>query len=747
MPLDLSVLNPEQKKAVEEIEGPSIIIAGAGSGKTRVLTYKIAYLLESGVSPFEILGLTFTNKAANEMKERILKLVGPGYERMWMGTFHSIFARMLRMEAELLDFTRNFTIYDSDDSVNFVKQLMINNSLPVDNPTPKGIQNAISSLKNKLILPKEFSAMAKTSFDKKVDIIYEDYQKSLLKNNSMDFDDLLIKPIELFKRYPEILEKYQERFKFILVDEYQDTNKAQYIIVKLLSSKYRNVSIVGDDAQSIYKWRGAEIQNIFDFQDDFKDCKIFKLEQNYRSSQKILNLADNVIKRNKKQMEKNLWTENPDGENIHLVETMTDRDEATRICKYVFDEMQKKKLNFKDFVILYRTNAQSRTLEDGLRQNNIPYLIVGGIRFYQRKEIKDILAYLKIIVNPKDNESLLRCLNQRAGIGKTTIDKLIFIAENMQVQVFDVLKNINEYGEFSSRVKNLLIELLNYIFKYQYLKEEMSLSELARGAVDEMGILRTLRLENTLESEERVNNIQELLSAVAEFSDSTDEPTLETFLQQVSLVADIDDLDNQKNAVTMMTIHSSKGLEFPVVFITGLEEGLFPVSNSTMYEDELEEERRLFYVAITRAKTKLYLSYANQRYKFGMQSYQMKSRFLKEISDEFINEHFIFEGLKLFNSRKSNPPRSYEKQSLFGPSIKYEYYPKEKTNEKDNESLTDKFPDIQKGVNVFHNTFGKGTVLSITGKGLDKKAEIYFNEIGLKKIILKYAKMTIETSM
>ncbi|MDQ3022546.1 MAG: UvrD-helicase domain-containing protein [Bacteroidota bacterium] len=745
MSLDLSILNPEQKKAVEEIEGPCIIIAGAGSGKTRVLTYKIAYLLESGISPFEILGLTFTNKAANEMKERILKLTGTGYERMWMGTFHSIFARMLRMEAELLGFTRNFTIYDSDDSANLIKQLMINNSIPVDNPTPKGMHNAISSLKNKLILPKEFSSLAKTSFDKKIDVIYEDYQKSLLKNNSMDFDDLLIKPIELFKRYPEILEKYQERFKFILVDEYQDTNKAQYIIVKLLSGKYRNVSIVGDDAQSIYKWRGAEIQNIFDFQDDFKDCKIFKLEQNYRSSQKILNLADNVIKRNRKQMEKNLWTENPDGENIHLVETMTDRDEATRICKYIFDEMQKKKLNFKDFVILYRTNAQSRTLEDALRQNNIPYLIIGGIRFYQRKEIKDILAYLKIIINPKDNEALLRCLNLRQGIGKTTIDKLIFIAEDKQVQVFDVMKNINEFSEFSAKAKNLLIELLNYIFKYQYLKEEMSLSELARGVVDEMGILRILRLENTVESEERVNNIQELLSAVAEFSDSTDEPTLETFLQQVSLVADIDDLDNQKNAVTMMTIHSSKGLEFPVVFITGLEEGLFPVTNSTMYEDELEEERRLFYVAITRAKSKLYLSYANQRYKFGMQSYQMKSRFLKEIPDVFINEHFIFEGLKMFNTKKSNLPRSNEKPSLFGSSIKYEYYPKEKTNEKDNEeSLTDKFPDIQKGVTVFHNTFGKGTVLSITGKGLDKKAEIYFDEIGLKKIILKYAKMTIE---
>jgi len=720
--LDLNILNAEQRRAVEEIEGPSMIIAGAGSGKTRVLTYKIAYLIESGISPFEILALTFTNKAATEMKERISKLVKTNFDKIWMGTFHSIFARLLRIEADYLGFTRNFTIYDSEDSANLIKQLMINNSMPTDNPTPKAIHNSISNLKNKLIFPKEFSTLAKTAFDKKVEMIYEDYQKGLLKNNSMDFDDLLIKPIELFKRYPEILEKYQERFKFILVDEYQDTNKAQYMIVKLLSQKYKNVSIVGDDAQSIYKWRGAEIQNIFDFQDDFKDCKIFKLEQNYRSTQKILAFADHVIKRNRKQMEKNLWTENLHGENIHLIETMTDKDEANRICRYIFEEMQKKKLNFKDFVILYRTNAQSRILEDALRQNSIPYVIIGGIRFYQRKEIKDILAHLKIIVNPQDNESMMRILNLKAGIGKTSIDKLLTVAEKNKLQLFDVMKNINDHSEFSSKTKNILIEILNYIYKYQYLKEEMSLSELARGVIDEMGILRALRLENTLEAEERINNIQELLSAVAEYSDTTDEPTLDLFLQQVSLVADIDNLDNQKNAVTMMTIHSAKGLEFPVVFITGLEEGLFPVSGATMYEDELEEERRLFYVAITRAKSKLYISYANQRYKFGMQSYQMKSRFLKEISEEVINEHFIFEGLKLFGNKKTKP----EKPSLFSPSIKYEYYSKPSNYHDDIDSSSgDKFPDIQKGVTVFHNTFGKGTVLSTTGKGLDKDLKLF----------------------
>ena len=746
MALDLNTLNPEQKRAVEEIEGPSIIIAGAGSGKTRVLTYKIAHLIESGINPFEILALTFTNKAAKEMKERITVLSEGGLDKIWMGTFHSIFSRLLRIEAEYIGFTKNYSIYDSDESVNQVKQLMISNSMPIDNPTPKSIHGFISNLKNKLILPLEFSGIAKTPFDKKVEIIYEQYQKVLLKNNAMDFDDLLIKPIELFKRYPEILEKYQERFKFILVDEYQDTNKAQYMIVKMLSEKYKNISIVGDDAQSIYKWRGAEIQNIFDFQEDYKDCKVFKLEQNYRSTQNILTLAGTVIKNNKKQIEKNLWTENSQGEKVHMIETMTDRDESVTICRYIFDEMQKKKLNFRDFVILYRTNAQSRTLEDGLRQNNIPYMIIGGTRFYQRKEIKDILSYLKIIINPQDNESLIRVLNLKQGVGKTTIDKIAAIAESENIQIFEVLKKINDTSEFSTRVKTFLSEILNYILKYQYLKEEMSLSELAGGVLDEMGILRTLRLENTIEAEERINNIQELISAISEYADTSDDATLENFLQQVSLVADIDSIDNQKNAVTLMTIHSSKGLEFPVVFVTGLEEGLFPVSGAMMYEEELEEERRLFYVAITRAMEKLYLSYANQRYKFGTQSYQMKSRFIKEIPEEVTANNIFFEGIKKFSGIRNQEVKKTAKPSLFGSSVKYEPYKKKSSNNGEvDDPLTDKFPDVQKGVVVFHNTFGKGTVLSITGKGLDKKAEIYFDDIGIKKIILKYAKMSIET--
>ncbi|MFC2092452.1 ATP-dependent helicase [Bacteroidota bacterium] len=741
MPLDLSLLNSAQKKAVEEIEGPCMIIAGAGSGKTRVLTYKIAHLIESGISPFEILALTFTNKAANEMKERISELVKGNSEKIWMGTFHSMYARILRIEADKIGFTRNYTIYDTENSVHLIKQIMSDNGISTENTNPKGVHSAISKLKNKLILPLEFSDQIKTPFDKIINSVYGDYQKSLLKNNCMDFDDLLIKPIELFKRYPDVLEKYQERFKFILVDEYQDTNKAQYILIKLLADKFKNVSIVGDDAQSIYKWRGAEIQNIFDFEDDFKACKIFRLEQNYRSTKNILNLADDVIKKNRKQITKNLWTNNSDGELIHLIETMTDKDESYRITRYISEEIQKKKLNFKDFVVLYRTNAQSRTLEESLRHNGIPYIIVGGVRFYQRKEIKDILSHFKIIVNPNDNESMIRVLGLKGGIGKSTIEKLLTLAGKEDKQLFDILKNIKDCEEFSNRIKNLLIEVLNLIYKYQYLKDEINLSEAVRGIIDEMGILRTLRLENTIEANERMNNIEELISAVAEYSDSTDEPSLEIFLQQVSLVADIDEVDNQKNAVTLMTIHSAKGLEFPVVFITGLEEGLFPVSGSMMSEEEMEEERRLFYVAITRAKQKLYMLFANQRYRFGIQSYQMKSRFLREISEDILNSNIAIEGLKFYVSKKSTKKK--KKRDSKAKAIRYEFYDRKRFDKEYLES-NDKFPDIKKGVNVNHNTFGKGTVISTSGRGLDKRAEIYFEDVGLKKIVLKYAKMRVD---
>jgi DNA helicase-2/ATP-dependent DNA helicase PcrA len=618
---------------------------------------------------------------------------------------------------------------------------MSENGISTEKTNPRGIHSTISYLKNKLISPDEFSQSAKTFFEKIVERVYPEYQSILLRNNSMDFDDLLMKPIELFIKCPDILEKYQDRFKFILIDEYQDTNKAQYIIVKMLAQKYKNISVVGDDAQSIYKWRGAEIQNIFDFESDFSDCKIVKLEKNYRSTQNILSFAGFVIKKNSRQIEKNLWTDNQAGEEIHLIETMTDKDEAGRITKYISAEIHKRKLNFGDFAMLYRTNAQSRVLEESLRQNGIPYIIVGGIRFYQRKEIKDILCHLKIIVNPKDDEAMQRVLNLKPGIGKTTIDKLSDLALEKKLQLYDAIKLINETSVFSSRIKNILLEVLNFINKYSFVKEDMALPEMVRGIIDEMGILKDLRLENTVESDERINNINELISAVAEYADNEDEPSLENFLQQVSLVADIDEVDNKKNAVTMMTIHAAKGLEFPVVFITGLEEGLFPVNGALNSEEDLEEERRLFYVAVTRAKDKLYISFANQRYRFGVQSYQMKSRFLKEIEHEAEEKNLIFyERLRINRGRQNlNSDGEVKPKKI---SLNYEYFESKKSHVEN--PADDKFPDIKKGVNIHHDHFGRGTVISVSGKGIDKKADIYFDEIGLKKIILKYAKMRVE---
>jgi DNA helicase II / ATP-dependent DNA helicase PcrA len=744
--LDLTKLNPAQKKAVESINGPCMIIAGAGSGKTRVLTYKIAYLIDAGVSPYNILALTFTNKAAGEMKERVYKLSSVSIDKLWIGTFHSIFARILRIEAVKIGFDRNFTIYDSEDSAGLIRRIIQNSGYP-NKINPNAVHSYISNLKNKLISPVDFSETVKKDFDRIVSEIYYVYQETLSENNCMDFDDLLLKPLELFSNDIQSLEKYQHRFNYILVDEYQDTNKAQYEVIKLLAGKHKNISVVGDDAQSIYKWRGAEIKNIFDFENDFKDHKIYRLEQNYRSTANILSLADNVIKNNKKQIEKNLWTESEKGEKITLTEFLTDKDESSRIAKYITVEMRNKKLNFKDFAILYRTNAQSRLLEESLREYNIPYLIVGGIRFYQRKEIKDILCYFKSIANPRDEESLLRVINQAEGIGKTSIEKLKEISKTEGKTLFEVIQNIESYDNLSNKIRSGFAKIGLMISKYKYLKEEIPLKELTKSLIDETGILSDLKMENTFESEERISNINELVSAIASYEDNEDESSLEGFLEKVSLVADIDELDNKKNAVTLMTIHSAKGLEYPVIFITGLEEGLFPVMNAIYNEDDLEEERRLFYVAITRAQKKLYITFTNQRYKFGQQSYQLKSRFLKEISEDILDKCVLVEGLT-FQSRKNykekesfeNQERTYDKRNSYD-NIKLS---RKKIKE---EYVDDKFPEIQKGVKIFHERFGNGTVVSTSGNGIDKKAEIYFEDIGLVKIILKYAKMRINEEL
>jgi len=740
MALDLKELNNAQKEAVTEIEGPCMIIAGAGSGKTRVLTYKLAYLIERGVSPYEILSLTFTNKAANEMKERVTNLTGLDANRIWMGTFHSIFARLLRFEADRIGFTRSFSIYDSNDSSNIVKRVMTELEISTDTYNPGAVHGTISKLKNKLVLPLEFKDKAFSTFEKNVAAVYYEYQTMLQKSNAMDFDDLLIKPLELFSRYPEILIKYQKRFRFILVDEYQDTNRAQYQLVKMLAQMYENISVVGDDAQSIYKWRGAELQNIFDFETDFPNRKIFRLEQNYRSTGKILALAGDVIKKNRRQIEKELWTENHSGDKVKIIETLTDKDESARISKQIRDEIRSNKRKFSDFAVLYRTNAQSRLLEEALWQHGIPYIIVGGTRFYQRKEIKDIICYLKIIVNPSDEEAILRVLGLTEGIGKTSIEKLILSARDTGRSIYDVIINAETNPEIKTALKKNLRAIVSLIEKYKTLKNEISLTELVRGIIDEIGIMIRYKIENTTEADERLNNIEELKSAVAEYSDNSEEPTLENFLEQISLVADIDEFDSRKNAVTLMTIHSSKGLEFPVVFITGLEENLFPVSGAITNEEDIEEERRLFYVAITRAEKKLYILYSNQRYRFGIQSYQLKSRFLREIDEKVMKENVELEKLNLsgagqFKSQKKSGI-SYDYDN---PAVKYNSFKKSVPEFED-----DKFSDIRKGIFINHDSFGSGKVLSVSGKGIDKKAEIYFEDLGvIKKIILKFAKMRV----
>ncbi len=739
MSLDLSVLNPEQRKAVVNIEGPCMIIAGAGSGKTRVLTYKIAYLIDSGISPYEILALTFTNKAAGEMKQRIINLTGDNAQKIWIGTFHSIFARILRNEADKLGFSRSFSIYDDDESISLIKKIMLEEQISTEKYNPYAIQSVISKLKSEIILPKNFEPNIKSPFEKVVKEIYSKYQKYLIDNNAMDFDDLLIKPIELFKIYPEVLNRYQERFKFVLVDEYQDTNRAQYIVLKLLSEKYLNISVVGDDAQSIYRWRGAKIENIFDFQKEFKKVKLFRLEQNYRSTKMILALADDIIKKNNKKIDKNLWTANKVGDKVHIIEMISDRDEAFRVAKLIKEEIHSRKINFKDIAVLYRTNAQSRSFEETFRNSSIPYNIVGGIKFYQRKEIKDILSYLRIIANLNDNEALIRALNLKEGIGKTTIEKIQQIAKKDNINLFQALEKVGSYDNIKSGVRGILIKFLELIKKYVTLKSELKVHEFVSGLIDEIGIIPKLKLENTSEADERINNIQEFKSAVREYYDTNENPTLEGFLEQVSLISDIDELDEKKNAVTLMTAHSAKGLEFEVVFITGMEDGLFPVSSSCNSEEELEEERRLFYVAVTRAKDKLYITHSNQRYRHGELSYQLKSRFITEISQGVYDKNIIYEKFS-----KNRFFINHSAPSILLPASKK----KEKTKSKarliiyDNNKY-DSFSDIREGIRVFHDTFGSGVVQSVIGNGMEKRAVILFNDFGVKKIVLKYAKLRV----
>jgi DNA helicase-2/ATP-dependent DNA helicase PcrA len=736
----LNELNSVQQDAVKTLNGPVMIIAGAGSGKTRVLTYRVAHLINCGVPPYQILALTFTNKAANEMKERIVKLVGEKASDVWMGTFHSMFARVLRKEAPLLGYTRSFTIYDSDDSQRAVRRCMEKLNLSAQQIPAQAVCSRISGAKNQLILPAEYSKLASDFLDEKIGLVYAEYVALLHRSNVMDFDDLLVKPIELFKKNPEVLTKYHHRFKFLLVDEFQDTNRAQYEVIILLAAGQENICVVGDDAQSIYAFRGADIRNILDFSKDYPAARTFRLEQNYRSTKNILAVADTLIKFNVDQMKKDLWTENPSGEPVRLLSCIDDRDEGHQILSVIRNEIAADQRALRDFAILYRTNAQSRSLEDVLRRNGIPYVIVGGIRFYERKEIKDVLAYLRLLVNPCDDESLLRAINYPArGIGDTSLEKLLEYARVKTLTLFDSCEHANEVAGLQDRVRKALEQFKTFMKKYASLRTKVSLSELARSMVDDLGILRAYKEEGTAESIGRWENIQELLSAITEFGDEHPDGTLEAFLEEVSLVADIDSWDGTRNVVTLMTLHASKGLEFPVVFVSGVEEGLLPFYSSTIERGELEEERRLFYVGITRAQSKLYLSKTQMRYRFGESSFASASRFLTEIGEG---------KLEVVHGRSAQMP------DLPAGRRKIAVHPRtvtERMPAREEQFFTDDSPDyendsqesfeIKQGTAIRHEMFGKGKVIRVTGKGDAMKVVVDFDEYGVKNLLVKFARL------
>ena len=735
----LKDLNEAQLNAVLKIDGPSMVIAGAGSGKTRVLTYKIVHLVENGVDPFKILALTFTNKAAREMKLRISSMIGESESKnIWMGTFHSVFAKILRFEAHKIGFTSDFTIYDTQDSERLISSIIKEKALDKDVYRAKSIRNRISTLKNNFITVNGYFAnielVESDNLSRKPETgnIYKEYSERLIKSNSMDFDDLLMKTNELLNNYPEVLAKYQEKFKYILVDEYQDTNNSQYLIVKSLSDKYQNICVVGDDAQSIYSFRGANINNIINFRNDYDEVEVFRLEQNYRSTKNIVNAANSVIDHNKNKIDKEVWTDNDFGDRVEVRANESDIAEARSLCQKI---VSLNNTNFSNVAILYRTNAQSRPIEDSLRLNKIPYQIFGGVSFYNRKEIKDILAYLRLIVNSSDEESLKRIINYPArGIGQVTINKIILAAKKYDLTLYETIQKNNELSIGLSN--SVLIKLQNFIdlidvFKIQ--NQKLDAFDLTKEVIEKIKIIDELKKDDSPEGISRVENVQELLNGIRDFIEDQKElvdsnDKLSEFLSTVSLSTDFDIENEDKDKVSLMTLHLSKGLEFKHVFIVGLEEDLFPSALSYNTRSELEEERRLFYVGITRAKENLYLSYANSRYRWGKLIYCEESRFLNEIDKEY---------LKII---ESTPSKSTIEESSINKII-YNSRSKLKRLPKTSESLSSLKINVSEGDNVSHEKFGVGEIIKIEGSGNDSKATINFKKFGLKNLLLRFAKL------
>lgn len=746
----LSQLNESQKLPTVHKNGPVMVIAGAGSGKTRVLTYRIAYLMEMGVDPFSILALTFTNKAAKEMKERIGLIVGEtNAKSLWMGTFHSIFARILRSEAEYLGYSSNFSIYDTQDSERLISSIIKELKLDKDLYKHRNIRNRISSLKNNLVTVKaylnnpELVQQDKESRKPMFGKIYQTYVNRCFKASAMDFDDLLLKTNELLNRFPEVLAKYQQRFKYIHVDEYQDTNHSQYLIVKALADKFENICVVGDDAQSIYGFRGANIENILSFQKDYPNSSVYRLEQNYRSTQNIVNAANSVISNNLNKLEKKVWTENEIGEKIELSETPTDSEEGRFVASSIFEAKHNLQLQNDQFAVLYRTNAQSRSIEDALRRKNIPFQIYGGLSFYQRKEIKDILAYLRLIINSKDDESLKRVINYPGrGIGLTTLEKIQIYSNENNLTLFEVLENINNYEiNVNKGTKEKLFDFFSMIKSFQISNENLNALEILNEVLKRVGIVNLLKNEGTPEAISRIENIEELINAVQDFIEGQKEivdssGSLSEFLEDVALITDLDkEVDNTKPKVSLMTIHLAKGLEFSHVYIVGLEEDLFPSALSSTTRSDLEEERRLFYVALTRAMKKVTISYSKTRYRWGKLNDCEPSRFISEIEEKYIKSIKSNYINRNFNKLKSN-------------KLRFEIPERKKPlkSVSRNSTLNSSYIDINQGDIIIHNRFGKGQVISTEGSGGDKKAEVLFKTSGTKKILLKFAKYEKITS-
>ena len=752
-------LNDKQKEAVLATEGPCLVIAGAGSGKTKVLTHKIAYLIsEKNVKPYNILAITFTNKAASEMKQRVEKIVGDVAQEMWMGTFHSICVRILRRFIDRIGFDTSFLIFDTSDQKTVVKECL--KALNIDDKafSDRSVLSEISNAKNEMLTPKAYQAKYSGEFRKeKIGQVYELYQKRLRENNAIDFDDIINYTIDILSENPDVLQYYTEKFKYVLVDEYQDTNKAQFTLVTILASRYGNITVVGDNDQGIYSFRGADISNILNFEKDFPGTKIIKLEQNYRCTGNILKAANAVIKHNENKYEKKLWTENEEGSLPCLYQAEDEYDEANYVVKQIEHLKTEEYLKPKDFVILYRMNAQSRAIEDILRRENIPYKIVGGLKFYERKEIKDTIAYLRLIHNTSDNLSLKRIINEpKRGIGKTSLDKIQEISDKTGTSMYEIIKHAEEYD--LNRVKANAEEFINLIEELRLKKQELSISELLKEVLNKSGYTRALELENTVEAETRMQNLEEFLTVAIEFEEESADNTLPEFLESITLSSDVDEMQDEDNTVTLMTLHSAKGLEFPVVFLVGMEEGIFPGYKSIGEPKELEEERRLFYVGITRAKQFLHLTCAKHRTIFGSTSYNAVSRFIKEIPDNLLDGVVNNDQEEKFNDMSYN--WEYGKTSA-GKVTTYKFDEAKneikqkstyqfRTAESFLSSLSQKRAnsgvDITKykeGMKIYHKKFGEGIIQKIEAEGDDYKLDIQFDKSGHKRLMAKFANLEI----